>query len=77
MGSPLDGLNGLAGVTVQITGAVNTTTTTDNDGNFVFVGLPDGSYMVTVPGQATTPLSRGATVSREAAFGRTSFVVNP
>ncbi len=69
--------NGLAGVTVQITGPVNTSTTTDSDGNYVFAGLPEGNYTVTVPDYTTTPLSRGATVSREVSFGRTSFVVDP
>lgn len=44
---------GLAGLTINLTGFQNATTLSDNNGNFMFAGLPAGrNYTVTVP---TTP----------------------
>ena len=63
--------NGAAGVTVTLSGPVNTTTTTNADGNYVFENLPDGNYTVSVAGAA--PLA--ATVGREQPWGRTSFTI--
>lgn len=37
---------GLAGWTVELSGAVNTSTTTDGSGNYLFAGLPAGTYTV-------------------------------
>jgi hypothetical protein len=65
--------NGLAGLTVEMNGPVNTTATTDADGNYLSTGLPAGDYTVTVQGQTTVPASVLVTVNRETAFGRTSF----
>jgi hypothetical protein len=62
--------NGAAGATVTLSGPVNATTTTNGDGNYVFEGLPDGTYTVSVGGQ-----SQQATVGRELPWGRTSFTV--
>ena len=62
--------NGAADVSVQLSGPVAASTTTNSDGNYVFEGLPDGSYTVSVGG-----LSLPATVGRELPWGRTSFTV--
>ncbi|MFH1447022.1 MAG: carboxypeptidase-like regulatory domain-containing protein, partial [Chloroflexota bacterium] len=40
-------LAGLAGVTINLTGAATASTTTDASGNFTFSGLADGTYTVT------------------------------
>jgi len=63
--------NGAAGVTVQLTGPVSTSITTNSDGNYVFEFLPDGTYTVSVAGAAP----QTATVGRELPWGRTSFTV--
>ena len=39
--------SGLAGVTMALSGASSATTTTDNVGNYTFIGLDNGSYTVT------------------------------
>ncbi len=62
--------NGAAGVTVQLAGPVSASTTTNSDGNYVFEGLPEGAYTVSVGG-----LSLPATVGRELPWGRTSFTI--
>jgi len=40
------GETGLAGWTIQLSGPVNASTVTDGSGNYSFVGLPPGSYLV-------------------------------
>jgi hypothetical protein len=40
---------GIAGAQVVLTGAANTTTTTNANGSYLFSGLCAGSYTVTVP----------------------------
>ncbi len=60
-------------MTVSLAGPVAATATTDADGNYLFDGLPDGSYTVSLPGG--DPASRAVTVARTAPWGRTSFVV--
>ncbi len=67
--------DGASGVTVSLSGPVNATATTDGDGNYVFVGLPDGEYGVTVAGGS--PASQNVTVAGQAPWGRTSFAVTP
>jgi len=39
--------SGLTGVTMALSGASSATTTTDNVGNYTFIGLDNGSYTVT------------------------------
>ena len=68
--------NGLDGATVDLAGPVNATATTDSDGNYLFEGLPDGAYVVTVAGSAS-PARQAVTVSSTGAWGRTSFIVSP
>ncbi|MEP7359761.1 MAG: carboxypeptidase regulatory-like domain-containing protein, partial [Anaerolineales bacterium] len=67
--------NAVAGATVALTGPVNATTVTDADGNYLFENLPDGAYTVQVIGYPATPPTWAVTVSRQAAWGRTSFSV--
>ena len=56
---------GLSGVTVSLTGASKTTTTTDVNGNYAFAGALNGSYTVgaSLTGYTFTPTSISATVS--------------
>ncbi len=68
--------NGVSGATVTLTGPVNAATTTDSNGNYVFEGLPNGAYVVSVAG-AASPASQSVTVASESAWGRTSFTVTP
>lgn len=68
--------NGVPGLTVHAAGPVTADALTDADGNYVFSGLPEGSYTVTVTGQSTTPANRPVTVDRETPWGRTSFTIN-
>lgn len=43
----LDGVDyGLSGVTINLTGPVNTSVVSDADGNFSFTGLPEGTYQL-------------------------------
>jgi hypothetical protein len=53
------------GVTINLTGAENKSTTTDADGKYTFTGLLSGSYTVTPvkTGFTFTPSSRAVTVS--------------
>ncbi|MBI4321635.1 MAG: carboxypeptidase regulatory-like domain-containing protein, partial [Chloroflexi bacterium] len=53
----------LTGVTVNLTGAVTTTTVTDARGEYVFVGLPNGNYTVTpIIAGTSAPGSRNVTI---------------
>ena len=49
---------------VTLAGPVNAGTTTDSDGNYVFEGLPDGAYVVSVAG--ASPASQNVTVASQA-----------
>lgn len=50
-GKVTNGSTGLAGVTINLTGAATQTTTSGSDGTYSFTGLFNGSYLVT-PGKA-------------------------
>ncbi len=56
---------GLSGVTVALSGISTGTTTTDNNGNYSFTGLSNGSYTVTpsIAGYSCDPSSRDTTIS--------------
>ncbi|MEE9398950.1 MAG: S8 family serine peptidase [Dehalococcoidales bacterium] len=56
---------GLNGVTITLSGDASDTTTTDNDGNYSFSGLSNGSYTVTpsLEGYTVDPTSRDVTIS--------------
>jgi len=55
----------LSGVTMTLSGASSATTTTDNTGNYSFIGLDNGSYTITPskPGFTFSPASSAQTVS--------------
>ena len=75
--------NGLAGVTIELTGAdwlgnpiTPRTTTTDANGAYSFTGLPPGTYTVTEPTQPTGT-SNGKTVPGAAVPGGTAGTGTP
>jgi len=50
----LDGVDyGLSGVTINLTGPVNTSVVTDANGDFSFTGLPEGTYQLDQAAQPT------------------------
>ncbi|MDI6742560.1 MAG: carboxypeptidase regulatory-like domain-containing protein [Smithella sp.] len=59
------GVSGLEGVTVALRGDANRTMTTDNNGEYEFAGLGDGSYTVTpsLKNHAFTPINSDITVN--------------
>ncbi len=61
----LDNGSGLSSVTMTLTGASSATTTTDNTGNYIFIGLDNGSYTITPSrtGFTFNPASSPQTVS--------------
>jgi hypothetical protein len=58
-------ISGGAGATVNLLGAVNTTTTADSSGNYSFVGITNGSYTITPvkSGLVFTPATLTAVVT--------------
>ena len=56
---------GLGGVTLSLTSATNSTTTTTSDGTYSFTGLPDGNYTITpsLSGYTFTPASKSIIVA--------------
>ena len=60
-----------AGMTVNLSGPANGTTTTDGSGNYAFNGLPSGAYTVTpaASGYSFTPPSQNVPVSGTAVTG--------
>jgi hypothetical protein len=67
--------NGVAGAVVELTGPVSASTVTDADGNYLFEALPEGVYTVRVLSHPAVPESWTVTVTRQGAWGRTSFMV--
>jgi hypothetical protein len=65
--------DGARGVAVSLAGPLSASTTTDDDGNYLFSGLPDGRYIVSVAGG--DPASQTVSVVRSGPWGRTSFTV--
>ena len=58
----------LTGLTVTLTGPVNATTTTDANGNYLFTGLPAGTYTVTVAtpaGFTASPSNQGGDPAKD------------
>jgi len=55
----------LQGATVNLTGPVSATTTTDSNGNYSFEGLANNTYTVTPTksGYTMSPVSRNVTVN--------------
>ncbi len=57
---------GLAGITVTLSGPVNTSTVTNASGGYLFTGLPAGTYTVTVGtpgGYVASPTGHGTTAT--------------
>jgi hypothetical protein len=67
--------NGVAGATVALDGPVHATTISDADGNYLFDALPEGAYTVRVLSYPAVPANWAVTVTRQGAWGRTSFTV--
>ncbi len=64
-GTVTSGGSPLSGVTITLSGAASSTTTTDGSGNYGFTGLANGSYTI-IPskaGYAFTPSSRSVTLN--------------
>ena len=68
---------GGSGATLTLTGAASSTTTADNSGNYVFAGLPNGTYGVAPShsGYTFTPSSQSKTVNGADVTG-VNFTVN-
>jgi len=64
-GQVSSGGSGLSGVTMTLSGSGSATTTTNASGNYLFIGLVNGSYIVTPSktGLAFTPINSQRTVS--------------
>ena len=58
------GASGLEGVTMTLSGAVSSSTSTAVDGSYAFTNLPDGSYTITpnLDGYSFNPVSIAATI---------------
>ena len=58
-------ISGTPGVSVALSGAASTTTTTDASGNYQFTGLANGAYTITptLAGETFSPTSLSVTVS--------------
>jgi thermitase len=56
-----------ANATVDINGPRNTTTTTDNNGNYSSIGLPPGGYTVTASASGQTNVTANTAVNTDAA----------
>jgi hypothetical protein len=71
----ISGNAGIAGATVTLSGDTSEATTADGSGNYSFVGLPNGNYVVTpsLVGYTFTPTSRSETISGATITG-VSFV---
>jgi len=69
---------GGSGATLTLTGAASTTTTADNSGNYVFAGLPNGTYGVAPNhvGYTFSPSSQSTTVNGANVTG-VNFTANP
>ncbi|MBI5074886.1 MAG: carboxypeptidase regulatory-like domain-containing protein [Nitrospirae bacterium] len=64
-GTVTSGGNPLSGVTMTLSGAASSTTTTNASGNYSFSGLANGNYIVTpgLAGYTFTPTNRAVTIS--------------
>jgi subtilisin family serine protease len=67
------------GITVNLTGTLSKTAVTDNNGDYRFIGIPDGTYTMTpnVSGYTFTPASRNVTMSGADITGLNFAVVPP
>jgi hypothetical protein len=62
------GETGISGITVTLSGPVNTSVVTDGSGAYLFTGLPVGAYTVTVTcpaGYAQSPSGRGGDANKD------------
>ena len=75
IGPPASG----AGASVQLGGTGSATVAADSSGNYVFAGLPNGTYTVTPgkSGYAFTPASRSVSVSGADATGISFTALGP
>ncbi|MHB8165177.1 MAG: SdrD B-like domain-containing protein [Sulfuricella sp.] len=64
-------VSGAAGVTVNLSGTVTASTTTDANGNYIFSGLPNAAYTVTpaLSGYSFAPTSLSVSVSGASVTG--------
>lgn len=73
--------NGAFGSTVNLSGAVNTTTTVDESGNYSFSGLLDGTYTIslstTLAGSSSIPASQTIALNGKHALGVNFTVSQP